>query len=99
MKSGGDLGLSAFIHESWLLCGNDSWSELFLNLVLLVELFVMLPVDCNVERSTNRIFPCGVRCRVGALKRTIFSLASVWKLCPCAPAPEKLLSGNGQCIL
>ena len=32
----------------------------------------LLPVECNVERSTYRILPCGVQCRVGALKRAIY---------------------------
>ena len=26
----------------------------------------MLPVECSVERSTYRFFPCGVQCRVGS---------------------------------
>ena len=37
----------------------------------LQEAFDVLPVECNVERLTYSIFPCGVQCRVGALERAV----------------------------
>ena len=31
----------------------------------------VLPVECNVERSTYRVFPCSVQCRLELLKRAV----------------------------
>ena len=54
----------------------------------------VIPAECNVEHSTYKIFPCGVQCRVEALKRAVFRIQM---LDPHAQLRLGALSSDARC--